>query len=262
MRPRTPVLALALGAGALLALLLIAQLSGIVEVSGIVELGLGAAGLGALILPGLALTIARPPTTALPRLDLFLAAAAVGLAAIVMAGLILNVLPIGLSRISWLGFIAGLLIATALLARDGLPWLQLERLVLPKPAQTLAMVAALILVTLAIVVARAGVKQPSEPFSALWVVPAPGGMLQVGLDNREEATTTYRVEVTRDGIVDATYPSITLADGERWTALLAEPQPGGPRLEMLVFLGSLSDVVYRRVTLSAGGVGGGGAAPS
>jgi hypothetical protein len=258
MRPGSRLVAVALvGAGALLALLMI------VELFGIVELGLAAAGLAVLILPGLGLTIARPPTTGLPRLNLFLAAAVVSLAAIAMAGLILNVLPIGLSRISWLGLIAGLLIATALLAPAGLPRLKREGLVLPKPGQTLAMVAALILVTLAIVVARAGVKQPSEPFSALWVVPAPGGMVQVGLDNREEATTTYRVEVTRDGVVDATFPSITLTDGERWTALVADLQPGRHRMEMLVFLGSRPDVVYRRVTLSAGGEGdASGAAPS
>jgi hypothetical protein len=258
MRPGTRVVALALvGAAALLALLIV------VELSGIVELGRAAAGLAGLLLPGMALGIARRPATALPRLDLFLAAAALSLAAIAIAGLIFNVLPIGLGRTSWLGLIAGLLIATAVLARGGLPRLQRERLVLPKPGQAFAMVAAVILVALALVIARAGVKQPSEPFSALWAVPAPAGMVQIGLDNREEATATYRIEVTLDGVVDATFPSITLANGERWTTLVASPEAEGPRLEVLVFLGSRPGVVYRRVTLSAGGEPEGtGTAPS
>lgn len=246
-RPRTPVEALALvGAGVLLAVLLVPALSGVLD------LVRAAAGLAILILPGLALGITRRPTTPLRRLDLLLAAAALSLACVAISGLVLNVLPAGLNQSSWLGVVAGLLLATAVLARSGLPRVERERWVSPKAAPAFAMVAALALVALALVIARVGVKQPSEPYSAVWVVPASEGMVEIGLDNREAATTTYRVDVTVEGSVGTTFPSITIAPGERWTTLVPEPDPGGPRMEVVVFVESRPGVVYRRVTLSAG----------
>ena len=246
-RPGTSVRPIALiGAGALLALLLIAYLAGLLD------LIRASMGLAILVVPGLALAITRRPASPLPQLDRFLIAAALSLACVAIGGLVLNVLPLGLSRFSWLGLIAALLVATAILARGGLPPLQPERWVSPKSGQALAMVAAVALVVVAITVARVGVRQPAEPFSALWVVPGSPGTVEIGLDNREDVTTTYRVDVTVDGTVTSTFRSITIASGDGWTTVVPEPDPAGSRMEVLVFVDSLQGVVYRRVTFTSG----------
>jgi hypothetical protein len=228
-----------------------------VALSGLVDYLLAAAGLGLLVLPGIALAITQRPIRSLRRLDLLVIGAAVSLAGVAIGGLILNLLPVGLGRASWLGLTAVLLIVIALAARDGLPPLRREAWVGPKPGQALAMVAAGALVVLALAIARVGVRQPAEPFSALWVGPPASAMVEIGLDNREGVPMSYRVEVTRAGVVTTTFP-VTIASGERWTTLVPEPDPGGPRMEVLLFVDSEPDVVYRRVTLSVGPAAGTG----
>jgi hypothetical protein len=246
-RSGTSVTPLALiGAGAVLALLLVAYLVGLVD------LIRASIGLAIVIAPGLALAITRRPASALPQLDLFLIAAAVSLACVAIGGLVLNLLPVGLSRFSWLGLVGALLLGTAVLARGTLPPLQRETWVRPKTGQALAMAAAAVLVVVALAIAHVGVKQPTEPFSALWVVPDSPGMVEIGLDNREGATTTYRVDVTVDGRVTASFSSVTIAPGEGWTTVLSEPVPGGSGMEVLVFVASNPGVVYRRVTFTPG----------
>jgi hypothetical protein len=244
-RPGSSVLPLALIViGSLLGLVLVAYLVGILD------LIRASVGLAILVLPGFALAITCRPVTPLRRLDLFLAAAALSLACVAIGGLLLNLLPVGLGRLSWLGLVGALLLATAVLARSRLPSLPRETWVSPKPGQALAMVAAGVLVAVALAIARVGVHQPSEPFTALWVVPESPGTVEIGIDNREDAATTYRVEVTVDGRVTATFTSITVEPGQGWTTLMPEPDPAGSRMEVLVFVDSRPGVVYRRVTFS------------
>lgn len=244
--PRTTLVLLGLAGAIALLALLVASLAGIVEVLW------ATASLAVLILPGIVLAITRRPVRPLRRLDLFLVAAALSLGCVILGGLVLTLVPGGLSRTSWLGLVVVLLLAIAVLARGGLPPLRRETWVRPKNGQALAMVAAGILVAVALLVARAGVHQPAEPFSALWIVPAPSGMVQIGLDSHEDTTTTYRVDVRVDGTVQESFPAVTVAAGSRWTMLVPQPAPGGPPLEVLVYLASQPDVVYRRVTISAG----------
>jgi hypothetical protein len=241
----TPVTLVWVGGGTLITTFVVA-------LAGLTSVALAAAGLAVLILPGLALAIIHRPSRALRRLDLFLIGAALSLACVVIGGLVLNLLPFGLGRASWLGLTAVLLIAIAALARDTLPPLRSESWVRPRAGQVVAMAAAGALVVLALVIARAGVKQPAEPFTAVWIAPASSGVVQIGLDNREGAPMSYRVDVTVDGSVEATFP-VALEPGERWTTPLPVPNPSGPRTEVLVYLDSAPGVVYRRVTLAAGG---------
>jgi hypothetical protein len=244
-RPDTSVPPVAfIGAGALLALGLVAYLAGVLD------LVRAAVALAILVVPGSALAMTRRPATPLRQVDLFLIAATLGLASIAIGGLVLNLLPTGISRFSWLGLVAALLLATAVLARSGLPPLRREGWISPRNGQTIAMATAGVLVVVALAIARVGVKQPAEPFSALWIVPDSPGTVEIGLDNREDATTTYRVEVTINGTATATFASIRLEPGQGWTTTLAEPSPIGARMEVRAFIDSRPDVVYRRVTYS------------
>lgn len=244
-RPQLRVVALA-AAGGVAALVLLAA-----TWSGIEDIALAVAALAALIVPGIALAISLRPAGSLRRLDLFLAAAALSLGCVAIGGLVLNLVPGGLSRTSWLGLVVVLLLAIAVVARRGLPPLRRETWVTPKAGQSLAMVGAVVLVAVAVLIARAGVKQPSVPFSALWIVPAAAGMAQIGLDNEETVTITFRVDVSINGAIQTTIPAVTVAAGERWTTLVAQPDPGGPPLDVRVYLAGQPDVVYRRVTFSS-----------
>lgn len=244
-RPGGSILPLAfIVGGSLLALVLVAYLVGLVD------LIRASVGLAILILPGFALAITMRPALPLRQLDLFLAAAALSLASVALGGLVLNLLPVGLGRLSWLGLVGALLLATAVLARGGRTSLPRETWASPKPGQALAMVAAGVLVAVALAIARVGVQQPSEPYTALWVVPESPGMVEIGLDNREDSTTTYRVEVRVDGRVTETFTSITIEPGQGWTTLVSEPGPAGSRMEVLAFDESRPDALYRRVTFS------------
>ncbi|HYK95036.1 MAG TPA: hypothetical protein VE011_04090 [Candidatus Dormibacteraeota bacterium] len=244
--PGTALVVLALTGAVALAVILAAS------IAGIIAFVLASVALVVLILPGIVLAITRRPVESLRRLDLFLVASALSLGCIAIGGLVLNLIPGGLSRTAWLGLVAVLLLAIAVFARRGLPPLRRESWVRPTNGQALAMVAACVLMMVSLLIARAGVKQPSEPFSALWVVPAGSGMVKIGLDNQELATTTYRVDVTVGGIIQRSFPAITVAMGERWTTLVPQPARGGPPLEVLVYVASQPDVVYRRVTYSTG----------
>ena len=232
--------------GALLGLVLVAYLVGLVD------LIRASIGLTIVVLPGFALAVTVRPSTPLRQLDLFLIAAAASVASIVIGGLILNLLPTGLTRVSWLGLVGVLLLATAILARRGIPSLPRETWVSPKSGQALAMVAAGLLVAVALAIARVGVQQPSEPYTALWVVPTSDGLLQIGLDNREDERTTYRVDVTVDGRVTDSFTSIVVEPGQGWTTLVSEPATDGTRMEVLAFVDSRPEVVYRRVTFTSG----------
>ena len=244
-RPRTALLVGALLGAVGLGVIVLATFVGIIEIL------LASLALGLLILPGIVIAITGRPVRSLRRLDLFLVGSALSLGCVAIGGLVLNLIPGGLSRTSWLGLVAVLLLAVAVLARRGLPPLRRETWVRPKPGQAIAMAAAGVLVVLALLIAHTGVHQPAEPFSALWIVPAPAGMAQIGLDNDENVTITVRVDVSVNGTIQETFPAIRLANGERWTTLVAQPAPGGPPLDVRVYVAEHPDVVYRHVTFSA-----------
>lgn len=211
------------------------------------------AGLAVLMAPGILLGISRRPGRSIGLLHLLLASMALSLCSIVIGGLILNFLPGGLDRTAWLGLVVVLLLATAFLARgDGSP-LQLPRVELPGWRTSATMLAALAIVVAALAVAGAGVRQPSEPYAALWVAPAAPGQVTIGLDNHQAAAATYRLDVTVDGRVQASYGPITVEAGERWTTTYPVPRAGDPRLDVVLYLASRPDVVYRRVTVSPAG---------
>jgi hypothetical protein len=208
------------------------------------------AGVALLLAPGILLGITRRPSRSIRTLDLVLASTALSLSSVVIGGLLLDLLPGGLGRTTWLGLVVVLLLATAFLARTDRAPLRLPRVAGPSSGQWVLTIAAIGLVIAALAVARAGVRQPSEPYSALWVVPAAAGQVTIGLDNHEAAPTTYRVDVTADGQVAASFGSITLGTGARWTTTIAAPKPGESRLEVRLYLVASPGVVYRRVTVS------------
>lgn len=227
-------------------------MTGVPDLSGIASALLAAAALVVLILPGIALAIFSRPAPSMRRLDLLLVAAVLSLGYVVIGGLILNLAPGGLSRTSWLGLTVVVpLLAIAAFARRGLPPLRRDGWVRPKKREAVALFAAGALVTLALLVARLGVNQPTKPFTALWIVPASSGMVEIGIDNHEEAVTTYRIDVNVNGTIEASFPDVTVAVGERWTKLISEPDADGSQVEVLAYLSIQRDVVYRRVTFSA-----------
>lgn len=249
MSPRSRTIAWVAG-GALVSVVLAAIALGTDRIADFVA---AVAGLALLIAPGILLRITRRPGRSIGLLHLLLASTALSLSSIVIGGLVLNLLPGGLDRTAWLGLVVVLLLVTAFLARgDGTP-LRLPQVALPGWRTSTTMLAALAITVAALAVAGAGVRQPSEPYSALWVAPAAPGQVTIGLDNHQATAATYRLDVTADGRLQASYGPITVPAGERWTTTYPVPKAGDPRLDVNLYLASRPDLVYRRVTVSPAG---------
>jgi hypothetical protein len=172
----------------------------------------------------------------------------------VVGALVLNLLPGGLDRTSWLGLVAALAVATAALARGGLPELRLDSLKLPRRIDAAAMIAAIAVAILALGTARADVRSAAEPTTALWVIPSSDGLIEIGVDNDEGVAREYQLDVTVNGEVRRRFPWFTVETGLRWTAFMTAPSPDDPRYEIRLFVPEQPDEPYRLVTITSGTV--------
>lgn len=228
---------------------------------GVLQVALAMLGLAVVTGPGVALgwLVRRRP------FDLGVAAAvaagSAGLSFLVLGGLVLNLLPAGLSRSGWLGFgsaVAGAALVVWLSGHgapadlgqrahgesDGVP--RGPRLRVNEAA---AFGVAALLVVAAIAVAGLGVHQPSEPFTQLWVVPQSNGTTQVGVANHEADPVVYRVDLVIGGAVASTYPGIRLAPGDSWTTNVALTIPTASRLEARLYRADEPSKIYRQAVL-------------
>jgi hypothetical protein len=198
-----------------------------------------------LLVPAIALGWALRARGEERRIDGAVVAAAFGLGSLALGGFVLNLLPSGLNRWSWLGLAGVFLLVAYALARVAprLPPVQLA--VRPGGRQALMLAAAAGITGLALVVARVGVHQPTEAFTALWLDRGTGGAFTLGVQNEEADQVAYRIDVTLDGQLVATFPSIVLPTGGDWTRELAGPVAPGSRLEAQLYRETQPTVVYR-----------------
>lgn len=193
----------------------------------------------------------------------------VSLAATALLGVVLNLLPSGLTTDAWAVALAGVTIIAALAAlRRRL--LERERwraatwrAVWPggRPAALFALAA--VAVAAAIVIGDTGAlhQQREEKFTQLWILPGTSGhTVQVGVKNGTPAPRTYRLVLAATPGSGASllgprvlqaWPRISLPPGEQWQATLRVPDAlGRQRLQgQLYRAGSAS--VFRHVDLAA-----------
>jgi hypothetical protein len=109
----------------------------------------------------------------------------------------------------------------------------------------------------AIVVAAFGIAieafhdQPRPGFTQLWIERGTVPSIVIGIQNKEGRAIDVAVDLTRDGHVEAAWPSIKLEDGETWVGDAQVPsfEEGDSPLEATLTRSDSPGTVYRYVTL-------------
>ena len=205
-------------------------------------------------LPGYALTAALFSRDQLQGTERALVSVGSSIALAILTGFGLNALGISLTGWTWGFALVGLALATGALA-----WLQPTHRpvchrpggrVLPRSRDVLLFGVAALLAVAAISVARFGAsEQPQEGFTQLWMFPAPGDAVRIGLSNGESNAMTYRVVLMDSTAAIAEWPSVQLEPGREWDMEVALPSDVGTGLELLLYRADVPGEIYRHVAL-------------
>lgn len=230
-------------------------------------------------LPGVALTQAMFPGSGLGRAERVGLVIGLQLALVVMCGFLLHFVPRGLSAASWGAILADITLLACAVAwlrgrgvgrRDAASGSVATR---PSPgllaafsnlptSQLSMLIGAVLLVAVALAVARAGVAwQPQPAWTALSIETADGGRaVEVRVTDAEAHPETYRLVATIDGEPLMTIEGLTVADGASTTQTIPLPAAGALLRQIDVALWRSGDapdgVPYRSVRLALRGVPG------
>ncbi len=206
-----------------------------------------------LALPGLAMARALFPMLGLDGAERTAMTLGLSLTLAVLGGLVLDVLPWGLTAAKWGALLGGLTVLFSVVAG----W-RMRRIVslgpaaptalgpVPVPtiealapgerriarrvsgAQAMMLVVATIVAFGSLAVARLGVAdQPQPGYTQLWMLGAPSGtQVTVGIGNHEGGHMTYRLTLTIDGNAFRQWDAITVPDGATWEQTVDLPPAG------------------------------------
>ena len=175
----------------------------------------------------------------------FAIASAFSIGMIVITGLLLNLLPWGLQRGTWLAYVA-VVIALAFVidrARIGRARATVE---VHTHEVVLGVIGAGLLVS-AFLVARLFSADPGESFTLLSISAAsdaPTSAVVVRIESRENAPTGYRLEILRNGTLFTRFEPIQLTGGQMWIHRFATGSGG---IEARLFRLSDTGTLYRWV---------------
>jgi len=207
-----------------------------------------------LLLPGYAVVSAIFRPGELRTAELITLSIAVSIAATLIVALVLDALGVRLTAAPWMGVLTVLTVAAA--ARGTARGHSRSLVFRPIPvgrAQVGAFAAGLALLAGAVTLGFTPLSAPkgTRGTSALWLLPAPGGLesVCVGVINEQLHTTTYEVTVRGAGAPASRLGPIVLAPGKSWSRELAVT-PARPAV-IHAFLRRTADpsVVYRSVVL-------------
>jgi len=184
---------------------------------------------------------------------------------LVIGGVLLNRLPSGQSRITWITFLVVITLVASIITLvrrspnetpPSTPNTTGKTLNISSGVQFLA---ALILVIGAYGIATAGVRyQPEKAFTQFWVIPAEssdGHEYLVGIQNMEQKPLTYTIRITSGSESVLEWSDITLESGERWENSLSFDDSWNPRpLTLTLHLAETPDQVYRRLVVYNSGL--------
>lgn len=184
----------------------------------------------------------------------FTIAGGLSIGMVAIGGLVLNLLPWGLQAATWLAYVAAVLaIALAFALALGLrPPSWRPRLGVAPHELALGGIGAIMLMG-ALILARSFAAYPTESFTQLWIAPAAGAptpSVEVSIRNEEQAPTTYRLEVRRNGARVESWADISLATGETWSRTVSV---GSGQIEARLFRLSEPGTLYRHVEVQVGG---------
>jgi uncharacterized membrane protein len=185
------------------------------------------------------------------------------LAVAVLGGIVLNWTPWGLQRSSWSVFLSGITLgasAVALVRRLRYPAVNRNptRIGIDLPQGLLVGLAVLVVVAALAVAYLGAVLQPRVGFTQLWMLPTDETeweAVQLGVRNMDSTTMQYSLQVEIAGDVVREWPTIELAPGGQWEAVvtLPEDQLGSSPVEAVLYRVDSPRTVYRHVTLWPGG---------
>ncbi len=214
-----------------------------------------------LILPGYALVaaFAGPTLGAAERLVLIIG---LSLATTALGGILLNMTPWGLQAGSWailLGTVTLVGGAVALWRRRTSPDQARPFNFNPgfNPRQLALLGAAMVVVVIALGVARFGVEDQSPTLTQFWMIPGETNpsSLRLGVISTEAPTSKFRLQLESEGKVIQEVATIELTPGERWektVELSAEQSPKGKLEAKLYKLDSQGvATLYRWASLPA-----------
>jgi hypothetical protein len=207
------------------------------------------AGLALVVLPGV-LIIAPSLRWRFGSAAAYAVGGGTSIGLIAIGGLALNLLPQGLSTITWLAYLALLFVLGVVLHRPNVS--RIPRFVMQRHEVLLLSLGAGLMV-LALAISRQTAAYRAESFTQVWISATSSGALPavaVSLRNEEAAATVYRVDILRNGITVHSYEDISLAVGQVWTQLT--PVAAG-RIEARVFRSS-DATPYRSVNVQLGAV--------
>jgi uncharacterized membrane protein len=147
----------------------------------------------------------------------------------ILGGFLLNVIPMGLTTLTWSVFLGALTIACALLCivkrRQWRMYVDQQQKDLPTRYEFLLLTLTIYVVIFAFMyTTNSIVKQRDQGFTQFWLLlddhQPPLCAIQLGIDSSETVTTTYQVEVKENNQRAAHWSSITLAPQQKWQGKL------------------------------------------
>lgn len=229
-----------------------------------------------LVLPGYALfaainaASAAAPTAGVPQpsphAERVLLSLALSIALVVLGGLVLNVLPAGMTRNAWRLWLAlvtvGLAVYAIVKRTRGMSGRAsaVPRLPAPDSVSMLSLrdfgmfAAAAIVLGLALGLGGVGAtERPRAPFTQFWAVPrADGSTVEVGIRNDEDRAISYHIYALSGDIILSDEGNIRLPPGETWQAQLPVAiQGGGEGINLLLYRDDAPLTVYRSLRVAA-----------
>jgi uncharacterized membrane protein len=197
------------------------------------------AGLGlpfVLFLPGYALSAALLPDGRMGLVERLALSLGLSVAVAAIGGLLLNLVPSGLTASSWRFLLLGVT-----LVASGYAFWRRQHDRIPGPGALVTQISvreaallssAALLIGLALGLGATGVNplgrsaRADTPFTQLWAIPSQNGqqtVVHLGLHNYEGKRIAYRVTLETDNRVLAEWPQVTLEDGDSWQAQATLP---------------------------------------
>lgn len=217
--------------------------------------------------PGYALVRAAAPGAPLSSLTRLVLGLGTSMAIAALSGLFLHAVQIEITAASW----AALLFSVTMVAAIVLAWrsrhlpdswwrpdhkmMALARSSSRRPANlNVVLFAASFLIVIGAfgVAIAAYYGQPRPGFTQFWMVPGTApSTVSLGIRNEEGRSIDVAIDLTRDGHIEETWPSIKLENGETWVTDAQVPnfEEGASPLEAKLRRSDSPDTVYRYVTL-------------
>ena len=218
-----------------------------------------------LFLPGYALTAALFTPGSLGRAERLVLSMGLSISLTALSGLVLNWTPWGLQAGTWILWLGGLTVIASLVGMLRLQRQKEQIIASPNPSrsgrfggkstfnlyQSGMLAMAVVIVVIALVVARNGAEQTSSAFTQLWILPTDqANSVRVGIVNDEQTTVQYHLQLQVKGVMVNDWPSIQLNSGQKWENLIGLVGGAGPGdVQALLYRLDAPTQVYRRVVL-------------